>query len=54
MSGTPLWSSIYPVSAVPLFWIAVGLAALVHKAERVAHARLYFLLGAAGSVVRGV
>jgi hydrogenase-4 component B len=51
MSGTPLWSSIYPVSAVPLFWIAVGLAALAHQAQRVAYTRLYFVLGAAGSVV---
>src|SRR5438477_3475236 len=54
MSGTPPLPSIYVVSAIPLFWIAVGLAGLVHKTQRDAHARLYFLLGAAGGLVLAI
>jgi len=43
--------SIYLVSAVPPFWIAIGLIGLAHPAQRAAHARLYFPLGAAGGLV---
>jgi len=49
--GTQLLPSIYLVSAVPLFWIAIGLIGLAHPAQRAAHARLYFPLGAAGGLV---
>jgi hydrogenase-4 component B len=51
LSGTPQLSSIHLVLAVPLFWAAVGVAGLAHRAERAAHARLYFALGAAGGLV---
>jgi hydrogenase-4 component B len=51
MSGEPPLSALYVVMAIPLFWIAVGLVGLFHKAPRFLHARLYFLLGAAGGVV---
>ena len=43
--------SIYVVSAIPLFWIAVGLAGLAHQGQREVHARLYFPLGAAAGLV---
>jgi len=51
MPGTPPLSALYVVTAVPLFWIAVGLVGLFHNAPRFTHARLYFLLGAAGGIV---
>ena len=47
-------SSIYLVSAVPLFWIAIGLIGLAHPLSRTAHARLYFPLGAAGGLVLAI
>src|SRR5689334_10428962 len=50
MSEAALLPSIYAVSAVPLFWIAVGFAGLAYRGPRALHARIFFALGAAGGL----
>src|SRR5438045_7402046 len=51
MSDAPLLPSIYVVSTVPLFWIALGCAGLAHQKQSAWHTRMYFALGAAGGLV---
>jgi formate hydrogenlyase subunit 3/multisubunit Na+/H+ antiporter MnhD subunit len=43
--------SLHIIFAVAVYWMALGLVSLAVRAERAAHARAFFALGAAGSLL---